>query len=73
MQRSELELFLNKLLKPELFDDYCPNGLQVEGKDIINKIVFSVSATKESIDYTFTRLSDWGTWVELNKLGEQLQ
>jgi len=49
-----------------------PNLQRIEEK-VINLAVFSVSATKESIDYTFTRLSDWGTWVELNKLGEQLQ
>ena len=58
MKRSELELFLNKLLRPELFDDYCPNGLQIEGKDIINKIVFSVSATKESIDFASSEKAD---------------
>lgn len=51
MQQSELDLFLKTLLKPELFDDYCPNGLQIEGKDEIKKIVFAVSATRESAEY----------------------
>lgn len=51
MQQSELDLFLKTLLKPELFDDYCPNGLQIEGKDEITKIVFAVSATRESAEY----------------------
>ena len=51
MQKSELDIFLKTLLKPEIFDDYCPNGLQVEGKDEINKIVFAVSATRESAEY----------------------
>ncbi len=51
MQKSELDIFLKNLLKPELFDDYCPNGLQIEGKDEIKKIVFAVSATRESAEY----------------------
>lgn len=48
MIRSELEKFLNITLKPELFDDYCPNGLQIEGKSEIKKVLFALSATKES-------------------------
>jgi dinuclear metal center YbgI/SA1388 family protein len=51
MQTIELEQFLKTLLKPELFDDYCPNGLQIEGKPEIKKIVFAVSATRESAEY----------------------
>ena len=51
MQKSELDIFLKSLFKPELFDDYCPNGLQIEGKDEIKKIVFAVSATRESAEY----------------------
>jgi dinuclear metal center YbgI/SA1388 family protein len=48
---NELELFLKNLLRPELYDDYCPNGLQIEGKTIIKKILFSVSATRESTEH----------------------
>lgn len=51
MQTSELETYLKTLLKPELFDDYCPNGLQVEGKKEIKKILFAVSSTRESAEY----------------------
>lgn len=51
MKTTELESYLKSLLKPELFDDYCPNGLQIEGKEEIKKIVFAVSATKESVEY----------------------
>lgn len=53
MKREELIAHLNEQLKPELFDDYCPNGLQVEGKEDIKKIVFAVSATKESVSYAY--------------------
>lgn len=48
--RTEIEQFLKELFRPENFDDYCPNGLQVEGKTEIKKIAFAVSATKESVD-----------------------
>jgi dinuclear metal center YbgI/SA1388 family protein len=51
MQTSELEAFLKNLLKPELFDDYCPNGQQIEGRSEIKKILFAVSATRESAEY----------------------
>ena len=46
---KELENYLGKLLSPELFDDYAPNGLQIEGQSAISKIAFAVSATQESI------------------------
>jgi dinuclear metal center YbgI/SA1388 family protein len=42
--RDELTVWLNKTLRPEDFlDDFCYNGLQLEGKEIIEKIVFGVS------------------------------
>jgi dinuclear metal center YbgI/SA1388 family protein len=47
--RKELDQFLKEVLRPELFSDYGPNGLQIEGKEKISKIAFSVSATKESV------------------------
>lgn len=47
---SELEQYLKNLLKPELYDDYCPNGLQIEGRTEIKKILFAVSATRESAE-----------------------
>jgi dinuclear metal center YbgI/SA1388 family protein len=50
LERSKLETFLNDLLTPELFDDYAPNGLQVEGKKNILKIAGSVSATVDAIN-----------------------
>ena len=49
MHRKDLDTFFTKLLSPELFDDYCPNGLQVEGTENLKKIAFAVSATRDSI------------------------
>ena len=45
MKTEELDKYLNLLLQPERFNDYCPNGLQVEGKREINKIVTGVTAS----------------------------
>lgn len=50
LTRQALESELNQLLMVEQYSDYGPNGLQVEGKEKIDKILFAVSATKESIE-----------------------
>ena len=50
MRKQDLIESLNTLLHPELFKDYAPNGLQVEGKDEIKRIVTAVSATQYVID-----------------------
>lgn len=58
MKTVELNEYLKILLKPELFDDYCPNGLQIEGRDEIKKIIFAVSATRESAEYAANKKAD---------------
>lgn len=50
MQAIEFEIFLNKLLKPQQIKDYCPNGLQVQGTDVIKTVVTGVTATKALIE-----------------------
>jgi dinuclear metal center YbgI/SA1388 family protein len=45
MKINDLNDYLNALLQPERFSDYCPNGLQVEGKPEIRKIVTGVTAS----------------------------
>ncbi|WP_153099284.1 Nif3-like dinuclear metal center hexameric protein [Paraburkholderia hayleyella] len=45
MDRIELELYLNNLLVTARFKDYCPNGLQVEGRPRVHKIATGVSAS----------------------------
>lgn len=47
---QELASYINDLLKIYEFDDYGPNGLQIEGANKIDKVALAVSATKESID-----------------------
>ncbi len=45
MQLKELNNYIAQLLQPERFNDYCPNGLQVEGKTEIKTIVTGVTAS----------------------------
>ena len=45
MQLNELNHYLTQLLQPERFSDYCPNGLQVEGRHEVKKIVTGVTAS----------------------------
>ncbi|WP_457565491.1 Nif3-like dinuclear metal center hexameric protein [Caldithrix abyssi] len=47
MEREKLLTYLNRFLKSDEFNDICPNGLQVEGKKEIKKIVSGVSACVE--------------------------
>jgi dinuclear metal center YbgI/SA1388 family protein len=49
LSTSELEKFLDDHFDVNSFKDYCPNGLQIEGKSSIQKIAFSVSATLDAI------------------------
>ena len=50
MQREELDRYLDGLLEVSRFRDYCPNGLQVEGRSEIRRIVSGVTASLELID-----------------------
>ncbi|RZT95166.1 Nif3-like dinuclear metal center hexameric protein [Rivibacter subsaxonicus] len=48
--REELESYLKSLLEVDRFKDYGPNGLQVEGKPEIRKLVSGVTASKALIE-----------------------
>jgi len=58
ISQQQLNDFYTSLLKPEAYSDYCPNGLQVEGAEQINKIAFAVSATKDSIEQAVKHNAD---------------
>ena len=45
MRLNELETHLNQLLDAPRFRDYCPNGLQVEGRSEVRKLVSGVTAS----------------------------
>ncbi|VFS64182.1 metal-binding protein [Raoultella planticola] len=43
MKNSELEQLINEKLNSATFSDYAPNGLQVEGRETVQKIVTGVT------------------------------
>jgi len=50
VQLKDLLSYSNNILEIERFKDYCPNGLQVEGKPEVKKIVSGVTASQALID-----------------------
>jgi dinuclear metal center YbgI/SA1388 family protein len=48
--RTELLAYIDELLEPERFKDYCPNGLQVAGAGEIEVLVSGVTASQALID-----------------------
>jgi dinuclear metal center YbgI/SA1388 family protein len=50
MRRDELRDYLDKLLEVDRFRDYCPNGLQVEGRAELRRIVCGVTASQALLD-----------------------
>jgi dinuclear metal center YbgI/SA1388 family protein len=55
---TELTHYLAQLLETHLFKDFCPNGLQVEGKPIIKKIVSGVTASQALIEQAIELKAD---------------
>ncbi len=49
ISRYQLNEYYDTLLQPRQFSDYGPNGLQVEGREQIDKIAFAVSASRDVI------------------------
>jgi dinuclear metal center YbgI/SA1388 family protein len=58
MLRDELGAYLDSLLEPARFRDYCPNGLQVEGRAELKRIVCGVTASQALIDAAVEREAD---------------
>ena len=56
--RQALLNAFNNLLQPERFSDYGPNGLQVEGKASIRKIVSGVTASRALIEAAIAEKAD---------------
>lgn len=48
--RQELSAYCEQLLQPKNFKDYCPNGLQVEGRAEIQRLVTGVTASMDVIE-----------------------
>jgi dinuclear metal center YbgI/SA1388 family protein len=50
IKRQNLMSYLDRLLQPNQFNDYAPNGLQVEGVELIQRVVTGVTASQALID-----------------------
>lgn len=58
MQRDKIINFLNNYLQVEKFEDHCVNGLQVEGKNEVKKIITGVSFNLELIAKAIDKKAD---------------
>lgn len=50
VERAELEKYLAQLLEVQRIRDYCPNGVQVEGREVVETIVSGVTANLALIE-----------------------
>ena len=55
---QELADWLDATLQPQRFKDYCPNGLQVEGKASIRHIITGVTASQALLEAAIARGAD---------------
>jgi dinuclear metal center YbgI/SA1388 family protein len=57
-RRQELLQAFDRLLEPARFKDYGPNGLQVEGRDEVRRIVSGVTASRALIEAAVQQRAD---------------
>lgn len=55
---QELENYINDLLEAEKFQDYAPNGLQIAGRETVQRLVSGVSASQALIDAAIAAEAD---------------
>ena len=58
VSRTALTQAFDALLQPDQFNDYGPNGLQVEGNDRVRKIVSGVTASRALIEAAIEAQAD---------------
>ena len=56
--RQELNQYIHQLLAVDRFKDYCPNGLQVEGREEIRRLVCGVTANQALLDLAIAEQAD---------------
>lgn len=56
--RTEIIKWCDELLQSQQFKDYAPNGLQIEGRTHINKIITAVTASQAAIDFAVSQNTD---------------
>lgn len=57
-QRNDIIAFMHNYLDSDAIHDYCPNGLQVEGKEEVNKIVSGVTASLDFLNAAVAAKAD---------------
>ena len=55
---SRLQSYCDRLLRIDEFEDYCPNGLQVEGRGDVRRIVSGVTANQALLDAAIADAAD---------------
>jgi dinuclear metal center YbgI/SA1388 family protein len=58
MELTTLVSYCNKLLRIDEFNDYCPNGLQVESSPVVRRLVTGVTASQALIDAAVAARAD---------------
>ena len=58
MQRSVLEAYLDRYLDVGRFRDYCPNGLQVKGRESVARLVSGVTASVQFLEAAIDARAD---------------
>lgn len=58
MKNTKLANKLDQFLEIHQFKDYCPNGLQIEGRSEVNKIISGVTANQALIDIAVAEKAD---------------
>ena len=58
MQLKELVTYTDRLLAVTNFKDYCPNGLQVEGRSEVQTVIGGVTACQALLDAALERNAD---------------
>jgi putative NIF3 family GTP cyclohydrolase 1 type 2 len=56
--REDLRAYLDSVLDAARFRDYCPNGLQVEGREQVRRIVCGVTASQALVEAAIERGAD---------------
>ena len=55
---QELVQHIGQILQPEHFRDYCPNGLQVEGRERVGVLVSGVTASMDFLEAAVREKAD---------------
>ena len=55
---NEIVAYCDGLLDTDTFEDYCPNGLQIEGRDEVSRIVSGVTASRALVDAAIAAEAD---------------